>query len=100
MATLRRSERVCMTSIVPGDPGSPSRTVRDVTYRAPPIENGGRGVLGDSGREPSAITCQDGEASMSYGSFYDDEDTAEQSWGDQADRPRRRRAGMMFLVGG
>ncbi len=36
---------------------------------------------------------------MSYGSFYDDDDTAEQPWDDQEARPRRRRAGMIFLVG-
>lgn len=35
---------------------------------------------------------------MSYGSFYDD-DTAEQPWGEQVDRPRRRRTGMIFLIG-
>ncbi|MEV4508723.1 lytic transglycosylase domain-containing protein [Dactylosporangium sp. NPDC049525] len=37
---------------------------------------------------------------MSYGSFYDDDNTAEQPWDDdRADRPRRRRAGLIFLVG-
>jgi soluble lytic murein transglycosylase-like protein len=36
---------------------------------------------------------------MSYGSFYDDDDTAEQRWGDEDAGPRRRRAGMIFLVG-
>jgi hypothetical protein len=36
---------------------------------------------------------------MSYGSFYDDDDTAEQRWGVEEDRPRRRRTGVFFLVG-
>jgi hypothetical protein len=35
---------------------------------------------------------------MSYGSFHDD-DTAEQPWGVEEDPPRRRRTGMIFLVG-
>lgn len=35
---------------------------------------------------------------MSYGSFYDDDDTAEQPWHDEEARPRRRRAGVIFLV--
>lgn len=36
---------------------------------------------------------------MSYGSFYDDDDTAEQRWGDPAAAPRRRRFGLIFLIG-
>ena len=36
---------------------------------------------------------------MSYGSFYDD-DTAEQRWDEPEGRPRRRRAGLIFLIGG
>lgn len=36
---------------------------------------------------------------MSYGSFYDDGDTAEQRWGAEEDRPRNRRTGLIFLVG-
>ena len=36
---------------------------------------------------------------MSYGSFYDDDDTAEQRWGIEEDAPRRRRPGMIFLLG-
>ncbi|WP_327009447.1 lytic transglycosylase domain-containing protein [Dactylosporangium sp. NBC_01737] len=35
---------------------------------------------------------------MSYGDFYDD-DTAEQRWDDEEFRPRRRRVGMIFLIG-
>ncbi|GAA1520336.1 hypothetical protein GCM10009827_039920 [Dactylosporangium maewongense] len=36
---------------------------------------------------------------MSYGSFYGDDDTAEQRWGIEEDAPRRRRPGMIFLLG-
>ncbi|MET7418401.1 lytic transglycosylase domain-containing protein [Dactylosporangium sp. NPDC005555] len=36
---------------------------------------------------------------MSYGSFYDDDQTAEQPWGVEEDRPRKRRTGLIFLLG-